>query len=205
MEKPLNQLNRFFELAGERKLSGNDQLMYLHLWNAFNRSHYPATLQMTDAELLARMNQHDSSGKPLTTLKVVKARLKQKGFIDFKAGKGVTPTEYRLIRFCGEEPESRATSEVLKAWDECGGVTPNTFVAQELIRRAEEHGVEFMVSAIREARKANTYPRMNYLYFERFLEERQKGVGENVRRAGSGTEQYAGLLDEDVPAEYAVR
>lgn len=206
MDKPLTQLRRFFELAAERKLCGNDQLLYLHLWNAFNSARYPESVKLTDAELLRRLNQHDSNGKPLGSLKNPKSRLKKKRFIDFTPGKGDNPTEYRLIPLCDEEPVPVLASEVLKVWDDCGGVTPNTFIAQELLRRAEELGTDFVVSAIRDARKANSYPRLNYLFFERFLDARlnRKG-GYKDARTGSGTEQYAGLLDSDVPPEYAVR
>lgn len=206
MDKPLSQLKAFFRLAAEKKLCGNDQLLYLHLWNAFNAARYPDSLKFTDAELLRRLNQHDSNGKPLGSLKNPKLRLKKKRFIDFTAGKGDNPTEYRLLPLCDEEPVPVLASEVLKVWDDCGGVTPNTFIAQELLRRAEELGTDFVVSAIRDARKANSYPRLNYLFFERFLDAQlnRKG-GSKDARTGSGTEQYAGLLDSNVPPEYAVR
>ena len=206
MDKPLTQLRRFFELAAERKLCGNDQLLYLHLWNAFNSARYPESVKLTDAELLRRMNQHESSGKPLGSLKNPKARLKKKRFIDFTPGKGDNPTEYRLLPLCDEEPAPLQASEVLQVWNDCGGVTPNTFIAQELLKRAETLGANFVAAAIRDARKACQYPRMNYLFFESFLEGRlnRKGGGKN-ERTGNGTEQYAGLLDTDVPAEYAVR
>ena len=51
MDKPLVQLNKFFELAAERKLSGSDQLVYLHLFNAFNRAHWTETLRVMDRQL----------------------------------------------------------------------------------------------------------------------------------------------------------
>lgn len=210
MDKPLTQIQRFWKLAEERKLCGHDQLLYLRLLHEFNAAHFPAELELTNGELMERLNLHEGSGAPLSerTFKNMKARLKKKQFIDFKHGK--RGTVYRLIAFYEEEaprPAKPLGSEVLAVWDECGGVTPNGFVASELLKRAEVHGAGFIIDAIRDARKACQYPRMNYLYFEKFLEGRlkRKGGGQDVRKTWGGTEQYAGLLDGDVPAEYAVR
>lgn len=100
MDKPLVQLNRFFDLASERKLSGSDQLLYLHLFNAFNRNHWTETLRLSDKELMERLRLHDCTGKPASveTIRRAKQRLNSKGFIEFKAGKGSEPTEYKLIQ-----------------------------------------------------------------------------------------------------------
>lgn len=99
MTSPLSQLNRFFELAIEKNLNGSAQLVYLHLFNQFNRAHWTETLYINDAELLKRINCHDSSGKPcsIDTIRRAKQVLKLKGFIDFKSGKGNQPTQYQLI------------------------------------------------------------------------------------------------------------
>lgn len=96
MDRPLSHLNRFFELAAEKRLAGSDQLLYLHLFNAFNRARFPPTVTLTDEELLSRLGLYDRSGKRVSrsTLKNAKARLKMKGLIDFaRSGGG---TEYWL-------------------------------------------------------------------------------------------------------------
>lgn len=98
MLKPLSQLNQFFKLAPEKTLSGSDQLVWLHLFNLFNRQHWPETILVRDAELLELINWHESNGKPasIDTIRKAKARLKKKGFIDFKAT--AAGTEYRMPR-----------------------------------------------------------------------------------------------------------
>ena len=97
MFKPMTQLNYFFRLATERKLSGSDQLMYLHLFNKFNQAHWTETLRIKDAELKDLMRLYDSNGKPasIDTIRRSRQRLKAKGFIDFTSGNGYEP-EYRL-------------------------------------------------------------------------------------------------------------
>lgn len=93
MLKPLSQLNYFFRLAAERKLSGSDQLMYLHIFNKFNQAHWTETLRITDAELKDLMRLYDSTGKPATieTIRRSRQRLKAKGFIEFTSGNGQAP------------------------------------------------------------------------------------------------------------------
>lgn len=102
MDKPLNQLNAFFKFAEERMLVGSDQLLYLHLFNLFNKSHWQETIRITDNELMSAMRLYDSTGKPanVNTIRSAKSRLKLKGFIDFEPGKGNIPTEYKLIQLC---------------------------------------------------------------------------------------------------------
>lgn len=97
MFSPLSQLNYFFRLATERKLSGSDQLMYLHIFNKFNQAHWTETLRIKDAELKGLLRLYDSNGKPasIDTIRRGRQRLKAKGFIDFKSGDGYEP-EYRL-------------------------------------------------------------------------------------------------------------
>lgn len=101
MFKPLTHLNQFFDLATEKTLSGSDQLVYLHLFNKFNRAHWAETISVRDRELLNLCRLYDTNGKPasLDTIRNAKARLKKKGFIDFEAGKGENPTIYRFIPF----------------------------------------------------------------------------------------------------------
>lgn len=194
MDRPLSQLKAFFRLAAEKKLCGNDQLLYLHLWNAFNAARWAATVKLTDGELLKRMNQHDSSGAPLAerTMRDMKARLKQRGFIDFVSGKGARPTEYRLIQLYEE-------TDVLAVWAECNGAALNAYMAGKLQAEAERLGVENVIKAIRRARASSKYGAVNYAYFMNYLER-----SENDGRIGGGTEQYAELIDGEVPAEYAV-
>ena len=97
MFKPLSQLNYFFRLATERKLSGSDQLMYLHIFNKFNQAHWTETLRIKDAELKELMRLYDSNGSPasIDIIRRGRQRLKAKGFIEFKSGDGYEP-EYRL-------------------------------------------------------------------------------------------------------------
>ena len=97
MFNPLSQLNYFFRLATERKLSGSDQLMYLHIFNKFNQAHWTETLRIKDAELKDLMRLYDTTGKPasIDVIRRGRQRLKAKGFLDFKSGDGYEP-EYRL-------------------------------------------------------------------------------------------------------------
>lgn len=98
--KPLSQYNAFFKLARERNLCGIDQLVGLHIQNKFNQAHWAETILLADAELLECINWYDKTGSPtsLDSIRNAKARLKKKGFIDFKPGKGNKPTEYRLTQ-----------------------------------------------------------------------------------------------------------
>lgn len=99
MFQPLTQLNYFFRLATERKLSGSDQLLWLHLFNLFNRQHWTETLRINDAKLKDLLQLHDSNGKPasIDTIRRCRQRLKAKGFIDFTTRSGQEP-EYRFIQ-----------------------------------------------------------------------------------------------------------
>ena len=99
MFKPLTQLNQFFRLATDRKLSGSDQLMYLHLFNKFNQAHWTETLRIKDAELKESMRLFDMEGRPASVeiLRRGRQRLKGRGFINFVSGGGREP-EYSLIR-----------------------------------------------------------------------------------------------------------
>lgn len=101
MFNPLSQLNQFFRLATERKLSGSDQLMYLHLFNKFNQAHWPETLRIKDAELKDLMRLYDSSGKPMSIemIRRGRQRLKAKGFIEvLNQGEDGHEPNYRMPR-----------------------------------------------------------------------------------------------------------
>ncbi len=121
MDNPLTQLKLFFELADDKMLSGSDQLLYLHLFNLFNRRHWPETVRIADEDMKVKMRLHDSTGKPASkeTIRNAKARLKLKGFIDFKSGKGSKKTEYRLLRlYPADTPiENPATSPITTVAD----------------------------------------------------------------------------------------
>ena len=97
MFNPLSQLNYFFRLATERKFSGSDKLLWLHLFNLFNRQHWTETLRIKDAELKELMRLYDTNGKPasIEAVRRSRQRLKTKGFIDFTSGDGYGP-EYKL-------------------------------------------------------------------------------------------------------------
>lgn len=100
MIKPLNQLNAFFALAEERMLKGSDQLLWLHLFNRFNKVHWQETIRVSDKALADDMRLYDSTGKPasVNTIRNAKSRLKLKGFIDFKPGKGIDLTSYTMVQ-----------------------------------------------------------------------------------------------------------
>ena len=96
---PLLQLKWFFRLATERKLTGSDQLMYLHIFNKFNEAHWTESLRIKDAELKESMRLFDMEGRPASSeiLRRGRQRLKGRGFINFESGGGREP-EYSLIR-----------------------------------------------------------------------------------------------------------
>ena len=101
IDKSLIQLNKFFDLANERRLIGSDQLVYLHILNLFNKSHWIDKILVKDNELLELCRLYDTNGKPATieTIRRCKQHLKGRGFINFMSGKGSNPTEYELIPF----------------------------------------------------------------------------------------------------------
>ena len=111
ISNPWAQLQRFFELASERKLAGSDQLVYLHLFNLFDRAHFPESIFVNDATLLERCRLYGANGAPASneTLRRAKQRLKGRHFIDFKPGTGKTISEYRLIEF---QPGARLAEEL---------------------------------------------------------------------------------------------
>ena len=117
MKQVLTQINKAFELFAERKLAGSDQLIYLHLLNAFNRAHFPETLRITDKALLELIRLYDTNGKPasIETVRRSKQRLKAKGFIDFTPGKGSGISEYTLP--CLYPTDTRADTLEQKAAD----------------------------------------------------------------------------------------
>ena len=108
---PLSQYNGFFRLATQKTLCGIDQLVGLHLNHEFNNAYWAETIQMDDAELLKRIRWYDKTGSPTSVqmLQNAKARLKKKGFIDYKnLQKGMT--EYRLIKLYDDDPYATPTS-----------------------------------------------------------------------------------------------
>ena len=149
MFKPLTQLNRFFDKATEQTLSGSDQLIYLHLFNKFNRAHWTETISVRDAELLELCRLYDTNGKPssIETIRNAKARLKAKGFIDFTAGKGNKPTEYRLIDLApadtpADTPADRSANSIIRVREDVKTLDINSSSsarAREKIDEAQEH------------------------------------------------------------------
>ncbi len=99
MIKPLNQLNAFFNLTQTHTICGSDQLLYLHLFNRFNKAHWAQSISVSDRELITAMRLYESSGKPagVQTLYRSRSRLQSAGLIKFKSGKGSDCTEYELI------------------------------------------------------------------------------------------------------------
>ena len=101
MFNPLTQLNHFFRLATDRKLSGSDQLMYLHIFMKFNQAHWTETLRIKDAELKDLMRLYDSNGKPMSIemIRRGRQRLKAKGFIEvLNQGEDGHEPNYRMPR-----------------------------------------------------------------------------------------------------------
>ena len=130
MLKPLSQLNYFFRLAAERKLSGSDQLMYLHIFNKFNQAHWTETLRISDTELKELMRLYDSTGKPATieTIRRSRQRLKAKGFIEFTSGNGQSPL-YKLPCLYPDNTPDNTPADTL---DE--GLKSSTLLRSEDIR-----------------------------------------------------------------------
>lgn len=106
MFKPLNQLNAIFDSILDMNLSGNEQLVLFHLFDAFNRAHWTESLKLSDEMLKWRLNQYDSNGKPITTetIRRAKQKLKGKGLIDFVSGNGGRVTEYKLVKLYKDSP-----------------------------------------------------------------------------------------------------
>ena len=109
MIKALNQFLATLNNPLGQKLSGNEQLVLLHINNAMNTAYWAETLRLSDNSLLAMLNQYDSTGKPLSleTLRRIKQKLKGKGLIDFKSGKGSQISEYRLVKLYAENEPCR--------------------------------------------------------------------------------------------------
>lgn len=203
----LNQLKRFFELADEQNLSGTDQLLYLQLFNRFNRALWKKSLKISDRELHESLRLYDSSGKPaaISTMRNARTRLKNKGFIDYTAGNGAVVTEYRLIELAGGEETtltqaktalSTNSPEVLKAWEDCRGTKLTGGVALGLIELENIYGKEALVTAIIDADKANRSPNLSYNFLKAVLEKR--GAKRNVQRgkAENWEGQRPAWLDE---------
>lgn len=100
IDKPLNQLNEFFNLTQTHTISGSAQLLYLHLFNLFNKSHWANSISVSDRDLITAMRLYESTGKPagVQTLYRARCKLQSAGLIKFKSGKGNDVTSYELIR-----------------------------------------------------------------------------------------------------------
>lgn len=109
MVKALNQFLAALNNPLGQKLSGNEQLVLLHINNAMNTAYWAETLRLSDNSLLAMLNQYDSTGKPLSleSLRRIKQKLKGKGLIDFTSGKGSQISEYRLVKLYAENEPCR--------------------------------------------------------------------------------------------------
>ena len=181
IDRPLSQLKKFLEKSEDFKLTGSDQLMYLHLWNKFNEAHYPETLRITDAELLKEMRLYDTNGKPssIEVLRRGRQRLKARGLIECEIEKGYAPT-YKLIKLYDEDElpiEEKAVGQkcisensagVLQAWKDNRGEPLKGGIAQEMIQLEKQYGTKMIVRAIVNAGKANDYGRYFKLYYRFF-------------------------------------
>ncbi len=193
----IKQLNSFFELAKERKVASSDQLIYLHLLNLANRANWQETIQATDKELneLTQLSAHSN------TITNAKARLKLKGFIDFKNNRQKHCTDYRIIPLyedkempC-ERPKSQNSPEILKTWREVTGENVSGAMAFYLIEFENQYGAEKLKKAIIDAAKGNKYDHISYNFL--------KAVLENKGGRNSGTaEQYSSITDDEIPDGY---
>lgn len=148
MFNPLKQLNHFFKLATERKLSGSDQLMYLHIFNKFNAAHWTETLRIKDAELKDLMRLYDTNGKPssIDVIRRGRQRLKSKGFIDFTSGTGYEP-EYRMTCLYpadtpADTPADSSANPYIRVREDVKDVktkSSSSARAREKIDEAQEH------------------------------------------------------------------
>lgn len=106
MFKGMSQFKALFDEFVSGRLTGNEQLVTLHVNIAMNNAHWAKTIRLSDNSLLALLNQYDSTGKPLTleSVRRIKQKLKNKGLIDFTSGKGNQVSEYRLVKLYADEP-----------------------------------------------------------------------------------------------------
>ena len=174
IEKPLSQLKAFFKKAEEVKLVGSDQLMYLHLWKAFNEAHFPEKLMVRDADLSEAMRLYVGAGAPMTAnsasgaelLRRCRQRLKGRGLIDFTSIKGIG-IEYELIKLYEvQEPPSELAEEVMHAWIQANGENPYGGYLEDLITRQKRYGAKAVADAINRCRKKRTFGElisMNFL------------------------------------------
>lgn len=93
----LRQINAIFAAAARLQLTALEQLVLMHLYNKFNRSHWQATIALRDSDLLADCGLNVT----LATLRRAKARLKAHGLIDYVAGKGSQVTVYHSVELYG--------------------------------------------------------------------------------------------------------
>ena len=177
IDKPLSQLKAFFKKSAELKLTGSDQLMYLHLWDKFNTEHYPETLRITDAELQKAMRLYDTNGKPssVEVLRRGRQRLRTKGLIDFNIDAGCAPT-YKLIKLYESQAEKKISpspvseieldEEIMHAWIQANGENPYGGYLEDLITRQKRYGAKAVADAINRCRRKRTFGElisMNFL------------------------------------------
>ena len=224
MFNPLTHLNRFFDLATEQTLSGSDQLVYLHLFNKFNRAHWTETILVRDAELLELCRLYEPNGKPasIETIRNAKARLKKKGLIDFTAGKGNSPTRYSLPCLYPTDtptdtprnPYIRVREDVktldVKTLKEEGGAgareiwevftgemqRPSTASERyELVALVEKHGFAKVAAALKRTRRIRRYP--TYQDFLDVLNDKPLKGGE--RHGKQNNDGYTDNYECEIP------
>lgn len=113
MFKGMSQFKALFDEFVSGRLTGNEQLITLHINIAMNNAHWAKTIRLSDNSLLALLNQYDSTGKPLTleSVRRIKQKLKNKGLIDFTSGKGNQVSEYRLVKLYADAPCPHDTND----------------------------------------------------------------------------------------------
>ena len=143
---------------------------------------------MSDAELLKRIRWYDSTGSPtkIETVRKAKARLKLKGFLDYKSGKGQKVTQYRVI-----SPKMADNSdEVIEAWKAAAGSEPKGAVGFALIELENQFGTDFLLKAISKAQKADKYGQISYVFFKRVFDNMLMR-GEAAKPAEAKVKTYA--------------
>lgn len=95
-------LKRLARVAAE-EMSGLEVLMYMHLYDRFNRANWAGKLKVQDGELIATMRAYGRDGRPcgLQEMKSARKRLKKRGLIEYEAMSG--SAVYKLSEAVGTE------------------------------------------------------------------------------------------------------
>lgn len=114
----LKQLNEIFALIEKHNLNAAEQLVMLHLYNAFNRERWSARVRLSDAALAEKCN--------LSRSQVYRAKkhLRELSLISYSGSENRrTATAYRLVNlYENNRAQNRAQSRDLQRALESGAV-----------------------------------------------------------------------------------